>query len=474
MTNRNSSLKAEQVWLLLILLLGLALRLWGLGSWPWEEDELYTLRDARALPFQVNRLGDPGIAARPVYYLLQHALLALLPPTPLLLRLPALLFGMAGLVATWWVGRRVFGPRAGLVAALLLALSPWHLYASQFARYWTLVYLLSTLTYWALPRAIDQDQPKAYLAVLALILMGGLTHPTFLLPVAGVALAVHLFRPDGQVAPRLPSARAWAFLWGPLAVLGAAEFVTLRLTGNQQAIQNWAGRGLTASLQVIPGMIQWTSVEICGAAIAATAFLVGRAAPDRRWGGMTILGGGGALLLLFMASFSSNVYADYGISVLPLVYLSIGGAVQRIAAEVRQELSGWVVGGASIALAAGVLPGTVSHLSDGSRFDYRPAFAAIRRLDPEHPVAGGIDVIQKEYAPDLRMLEIHSPPQMDSLPVFWFITSERRYGLREGGPGLQAWLNAHCRRVLSSGRPRLDYRIYRVDLYSCRRESAAN
>ena len=471
MTARQSSLKAEHVWLILVLLLGLALRLWGLGSWPWEEDELYTLRDAHALPFQVNRLGDPGIAARPVYYLLQHALLAFLPPTPLLLRLPALLFGMAGLVATWWVGRRVFGPRAGLVATLLLALSPWHLYASQFARYWTLVYLLATLAYWALPLAIDQDRPATYLAVLILVVLGGLTHPTFLLPVAG---AVHLFRPDGRLAPRLPSARAWAFLWGPLAVLGAAEFITLRLTGNQQAIQNWSGRGLTASLQVIPGMVQWTSVEICGAALAATAFLVGRAAPDRRWGGMTILGGGGALLLLFIASFSSNVYADYGISVLPLVCLSVGGAVQRIAAEVRQELAGWVVGGASIALAAGVLPGTVSHLSDGSRFDYGPAFAAIRRLGPEHPVAGGIDVIQREYAPELRMLEIHSLPQMDSLPAFWFITSERRYGLREGGPGLKGWLDAHCRRVLSSGRPRFDYRIYRVDLYSCRKESASN
>ena len=71
--------------------------------------------------------------------MMQHLLLKVIPPTALTLRLPAFLFGVLGVWATWRLARRAFGTTAGLVAAALVALSPWHLYASQFARYWTLV-----------------------------------------------------------------------------------------------------------------------------------------------------------------------------------------------------------------------------------------------------------------------------------------------------------------------------------------------
>jgi predicted membrane-bound mannosyltransferase len=115
--------------------LGLAtlLRLHGLATWPLEQDELYTIRDAVAFGQQINWL-------RPFYFFLQQLLLQLLPPTPLFLRMPPFLFGVLGVWLTWVLGRKVFGTTAGLVAAFMVAISPWHLYASQFARYWTLVY----------------------------------------------------------------------------------------------------------------------------------------------------------------------------------------------------------------------------------------------------------------------------------------------------------------------------------------------
>src|SRR5687767_14559544 len=91
--------------LLAILLLATLVRLPSLIQHPFLQDELYTLEEATDL-FR-TRL-EPGINARPLYFLLQHVLLRVLPPTEVGLRAPALLFGLLGLWATWLVARRLF------------------------------------------------------------------------------------------------------------------------------------------------------------------------------------------------------------------------------------------------------------------------------------------------------------------------------------------------------------------------------
>lgn len=79
-----------------------ALRWYGLSSWAFEQDELYTLRDALSLRFNV----------RPAYYFVVHLLLEVFPPSDLVLRGPAFVFGVLGIEATWVPGREVFGTRA--------------------------------------------------------------------------------------------------------------------------------------------------------------------------------------------------------------------------------------------------------------------------------------------------------------------------------------------------------------------------
>lgn len=208
-------------WVLVgIMVLAVALRLPGLG-FALEQDELYTLIDAIAL---FDSPSKPGIAARPFYYLFQHVLLGIGPATPVALRLPPLVFGLAGVWVTWLLGTRVFNPTAGWMAALLVAISPWHLHASGFARYWTLLYLLAAVFYLFLAAAWSSDRPAHYLAALGAALLGSVTHPTFLFAAAGAALGVTLSRPDGTLGWRWPSRRAWQLLWGPWAaglVVGA-------------------------------------------------------------------------------------------------------------------------------------------------------------------------------------------------------------------------------------------------------------
>lgn len=468
MTSNQRRPQDEVVWLLVIVTVGLLLRIWGLASWAWEEDELYTLRDASDLGARAAASGAPGIAARPLYFVLQHFLLLVFPPTRVFLRIAPLVFGVLGIVATWWLGRRAFGGYAGLVGAALAATSPWHLYASQFARYWSLVYLLAAAAFGALISAFDDDQSRLHVRALVLVVLGMLTHPTFLLPLVGVIAAMHLVSREGRLGVIRPSRAALRWLWLPLTVLTFAWFVGLKLGARPQALQDSTGRGIAASLRLVPAMIQWMVPATAAIAAAACIYLV-LAEPrvGRRWAAIAIGGTAGAFVLLLVLSVRTAVYSDYGIAALPLLFVAIAGAVELIATRLEPTVAPRFALAAGLGLTASVAPETASHLSDGTRFDYRPAWALIRQLGPDRPVLGRLDPMVEADAPDLAYMPMDEADRLGLPSGFWLIVSVRRLGLREGGPELQAWVDKGCRRIAGFERPRLDYRLYRVELHWC-------
>ncbi len=468
----QKSVRGSHLVLLTILLVALALRLHGLSMLAFEQDELYTLRDALDFGASSTARGGPGIWGRPVYYLLQHALLQIGPATPLFLRLPALVFGVLGVWATWKLARSAFGVTAGWVAAILVAISPWHLYASQFARYWTLVYLLATLVYLLLPRAIDTNRTRDYLIVLVPLLLGAFTHPTFLFPIIGVTLAVTLVSRQGTIGWRWPTRRAWSGLWGPFLFALSAAYLILKTTGSEGGLSNWGGRGLAPTLLLVPAIVQWANPAIVVAALAGALLLLRGVLPgDRRWAAIGLLGASASLGLMLAAAFRTDVYADYAISMLPLVYVTIGAAVQRIDEALQLSTLRFPVGAAAV-LVASVLPGTVSHLLDGTRFDYRPTYGYITQHGGDELVVGWPMVLQRFYAPNLSFIEMRGSPSflnrtLASTGGFWVVASHHRNGMIGGGDDVERWIGMHCQERLVTERPRLDYRNYRVTLHWC-------
>jgi hypothetical protein len=196
-------------------------------------------------------------------------------------------------------------------------------------------------------------------------------------------------------------------------------------------------RGLSAGLRLVPAMVQWANPVILTAAVLGLASqLFGTRAEDRRWGGMAAAGCLTGVGFLVVIALRLSVYADYAMAALPLVFVSVGGLLQRMS-EALHKGSRSFLAGATLVLTAAVLPGLVSHLSDGTRFDYRPAYAYIE-LDQTLQAASG----------------------------FWLVGSYRRYGMAWDRGGAR-WVTYHCRKVLQTQRPRLDYRSYRVELHWC-------
>ena len=127
--------------ILWIVLLALGLRLARLAFQPLWWDEGWSLYFATTDVGAMLNLTAVDIHP-PLYYLLLHLWTLLLGPSPLAVRLLSVLVGTATVPLLYATGRRLLGERGGLLAALLLAISPFHVYYSQEVRMYGLVTLL--------------------------------------------------------------------------------------------------------------------------------------------------------------------------------------------------------------------------------------------------------------------------------------------------------------------------------------------
>ncbi len=130
-----------------ITLAALGLRLLRLDFQPLWWDEGWSLY------FSSTSLADLLHATAvdihpPFYYLLLKLWTALFGVSPVAVRLLSVFIGTASVPLFYLAGRRLLGNRGGLLAASLLAISPFHVYYSQEVRMYGLVTLLGLAAYW--------------------------------------------------------------------------------------------------------------------------------------------------------------------------------------------------------------------------------------------------------------------------------------------------------------------------------------
>ena len=222
------------VWTVLavLMLAGGVLRLWGLGAesvW-WDEFTSLTYIDAPSLWefLGLNRTLDP--ATLPVYYTLEYLWHHYVWGSVYGLRIFSVILGVVSIPLLYTLGKALFGPWAGVTAALCMALSPIHVHHAQGIRMYVLFTLLAILSAWTFVE-VRRGAGKRWwgghgLVNLALIW----THPfAILLPVAeGASLLLTDWRNRGRVA-------AWVGLHAVLALplalyISTVSFWTLNTT----------------------------------------------------------------------------------------------------------------------------------------------------------------------------------------------------------------------------------------------------
>jgi len=143
---RNGELPKEWAALVIIILLGVALRLFRLGGdsiWYDEGVSLY-LANLSIPSLIAHTAGD---IHPPLYYILLHLWLTAVGNSQFAAAFFSLFFGILLIPATFLVARRLLGRDVALLAALLITFSPYQLWYSQEIRMYTLGALLGLLSF---------------------------------------------------------------------------------------------------------------------------------------------------------------------------------------------------------------------------------------------------------------------------------------------------------------------------------------
>ena len=144
---------------LAILVLALTLRLYRLGAQSLWYDEGTSVALAGRSLATITRHAAADIHP-PFYYYLLHFWVIPFGTSEAAVRALSALAGMALVALTFLLGRRLFGTTAGLVAALLSALSPFQVYYSQETRMYVLVAMLGALSVYLFLGIVDKETSR--------------------------------------------------------------------------------------------------------------------------------------------------------------------------------------------------------------------------------------------------------------------------------------------------------------------------
>jgi 4-amino-4-deoxy-L-arabinose transferase-like glycosyltransferase len=186
---------AQYLWLGLITLFAAALRFYKLGEWSFWIDEIFTINHAMSHYSSAERIINnipPATNWVPISVMLTAQVLNIGGINEWSARLCSAIIGTVTIPILYFPTRKIFDARVALIALLLLAVSPWHIFWSQNARFYTALLLFYSLALFVFYFAIERDRPLDFIGfyVLFYLAMSERMLAVLLLPVIVVYLLV--------------------------------------------------------------------------------------------------------------------------------------------------------------------------------------------------------------------------------------------------------------------------------------------
>jgi 4-amino-4-deoxy-L-arabinose transferase-like glycosyltransferase len=233
----------QYVWLLLITLLAAGLRIYKLGTWSFWIDEIYTINHATAHFSTPQLIFDhipPNRNWVPVSVILTAQVLNFLGISEWSARLASVFIGIVSVLALYFPTRKMFGDWPALIAVLFVAISPWHLYWSQNARFYTSILLFYTLALVAFYFGLERNKLSYFIGFYGLLYLAlsERLFAVFIFPVIGVYLvSLWIFKfnkPEGLNLKNL------ALLGVPLLVGGGIELYSRIAIGQSRFFSDFS------------------------------------------------------------------------------------------------------------------------------------------------------------------------------------------------------------------------------------------
>jgi hypothetical protein len=301
-----------------IIVLAALLRVWGLRSQSLTMDEIADISSASQWLGSVIHVRD---GFPPLYGLLVHGWLAAFPGEATV-RWLSVILGVLSVPAIWRLGVWAGGERVGQLAALALAISPFHRWISQEARAYVLYVLLAIVALWLFFRAMSTNARRDW-ALYALTSAAGVySHYFFgLLPLVAGLLLLFERRTSGERARGV---------WANVA-LAAACVPAIGLVREDMAYQ--ASYLLDAPFSVVTAGYAYFSM-IAGFAIGPSLrelHSLSSSAGVRAMLPWALAVGGATLVLLYVAVTASDARrAVVRLAVFATAPIGIGGALAAI------------------------------------------------------------------------------------------------------------------------------------------------
>jgi len=162
-------------WLLLVLLSGALLRLYGLGDESIWLDEATSILLGQKDILSMVRATAQDIHP-PLYYGLLHFWVCLLGTSEFAARALSVCVGLISIAVIYQLGKKLFDEQVGTVGALLLAVSPLHIWYSQETRMYALVTLLAMVGSFWLWQALHRRRASYWIAYAVCMALGLYTH----------------------------------------------------------------------------------------------------------------------------------------------------------------------------------------------------------------------------------------------------------------------------------------------------------
>jgi hypothetical protein len=441
-----------------ITLLAVALRLTGLGELPLEGDEIFTFTMAD------ERAWRP---INPAYYQLVLASTSLFGQNEFAARLPAFVFGVAAVPALFICLRGRLGTLGAALAALLLVCSGWHLFLSQYARFYSAVVFFAILSYDAYFRAVRMDRLGWLLASVVYGFIAVMFHATAAFAIAGTVVAssaILLY----NWRKRLPLPRS---LLIHVAVFGTGGLLLLPVFWT--IASGWGGTGQTWGYGPIGVLLQtakYDGIAICAAA-AFGFFLI--TARERTLGIVFACTLGVPLAFLAIGSAFVPVRPDYVVYTLPLVLVM---AAIAAAATVGTKSRRWPFAVVAVLLLISQLPETVSEITGRKSMNIRHVAEIIdARTDPADRILAfvpGVDFytereIELEPYPGNPYDESVNwstvlDPYREATQSLWIVAPRGRTDLASG---LEHWLGRNARLSWRGLATRYDYTVQGFEIF---------
>ncbi|MCA9931199.1 MAG: glycosyltransferase family 39 protein [Anaerolineales bacterium] len=156
--------------LVIIVILAGLVRLIHLGTWSFWTDEIPTLYNAQHI--LENFLADfrSVLLIYPTTSFLIHIPVAIFGPGEWSARLFPAIIGIVSAPILYIQLRNIINPTVGIIAAFLLAISPWHLFWSQNARFYVVLFLFYNLALLTVFQGFEKNKP--HYIIFSMIFLG--------------------------------------------------------------------------------------------------------------------------------------------------------------------------------------------------------------------------------------------------------------------------------------------------------------